>query len=147
MRRNKLGITGWAYGGRYNLERYLYILHRFTGIGLIMYLPLHVWVTSQRLKGPKVWDSLMGPGGLLNNPYVKVLEFALIAVIAFHALNGIRLIITELALFGILGEPKRPDYPYVASSIKNPRPLALALMFLGMIYIIAGFFGFFIVKA
>jgi len=144
MRENRLGIKGWAYGGKYNIERYLYTLHRITGIGLILYLPLHIWVTSQRIKGKEAWEALMGPGAILNNPVTHILEFLLVLVIAFHAMNGIRLILTELGF--LVGRPERPIYPYPATSLQKPRPFALVLMVLGMVYIVTGLYGYFLLR-
>ncbi len=144
MRENRLGIKGWAYGGKYNIERYLYTFHRITGIGLILYLPLHVLVTSQRIKGREAWEALMAPGALLNNPVTHVLEFLLVLAIAFHALNGIRLIFTELGF--LVGKPVRPIYPYPANSLIKPRPFSLVLMGLGMVYIVVGLYGIFFLR-
>ena len=31
---NRLGVKGWAVGGHWGPERYLYTLHRVTGLGL-----------------------------------------------------------------------------------------------------------------
>jgi len=34
---NNAGILGWVYAGKYSMERYLYILHRVTGLGILLY--------------------------------------------------------------------------------------------------------------
>ena len=34
---NRLGIKGWLAGGKWGPERYLYFLHRVTGLGLLFY--------------------------------------------------------------------------------------------------------------
>ena len=38
-RTNRLGIWGWLGGGRWGWERYLYTLHRVTGLGTARLLP------------------------------------------------------------------------------------------------------------
>ena len=48
---NKLGIRGWLVGGSWGPERYLYTLHRVTGLGLLAYFLLHILVTSSRALG------------------------------------------------------------------------------------------------
>ena len=48
---NRLGLWGWLGGGRWGLERYLYTLHRLTGLGLLVYFLLHIVVTSSRALG------------------------------------------------------------------------------------------------
>ena len=39
---NRLGLKGWVAGGRWGPDRYLYTLHRVTGLGLLLYF----WCTS-----------------------------------------------------------------------------------------------------
>ncbi len=34
---NRLGILGWLGKGKWGLERYLYILHRLTGLAILFY--------------------------------------------------------------------------------------------------------------
>ena len=55
---NRLGILGWISGGSWGIERYLYILHRVTGIGILFYFLLHVFVTTSRAFGQAKWDKL-----------------------------------------------------------------------------------------
>ena len=131
-RPNRLGIRGWMFAGRYSIERYLYALHRLTGIGLILYLLLHILETGQRMAGEATWSALMA---LFGTPLYKVLEYALFAAFVFHALNGVRLLFTELGFF--LGRPAHPVYPY-PSSIRRHRPLTLALMILAALVLVLG---------
>jgi len=138
QRENNLGLLGWLWAGRYGIERYLYILHRITGVALILYLFLHIYETGLRLQGQDVWDRLMAT---FNAPIFKALEYLLFAAFIFHALNGFRLILTELGLF--LGRPCRPVYPY-RNSLVRQRPLMWALMILAAIFIIIGGFNFFV---
>lgn len=134
---NQLGVKGWVYAGRYSIERYLYVLHRLTGIGLILYLLLHIVETGQRMAGAATWGALMA---LFETPVFKVLEYLLFAAFVFHGLNGIRLLLAELGFF--LGRPAHPVYPY-ASSVKRQRPLTFALMGLAALVLALGGFGFF----
>jgi succinate dehydrogenase / fumarate reductase cytochrome b subunit len=59
----------------------------------------------------------------------------LFAMAVFHAMNGIRLLVTELGFF--LGKPKEPVYPY-STSIKRHRPLTFIIMGLAALIIILG---------
>lgn len=131
-RPNQLGLKGWVYAGKYSVERYLYLLHRLTGVGLILYLLLHIIETGQRLAGAEPWTALMA---LFETPVFKALEYALFAAFVFHALNGVRLMLTELGFF--LGRPAQPIYPY-ASSVKRHRPLTFALMALAALLLVLG---------
>src|SRR3990172_6860253 len=121
---NRLGIRGWVAGGRWGVERYLYTLHRVTGLGLLAYFVLHIFVSSARVLGPESWQQAME---FVAGPLFRAGEFLVFVAFAFHALNGIRLLILELG-FGV-GRPIDPVYPY-ATSVGRQRPLALAVMVL-----------------
>ena len=121
---NRLGIRGWAVGGRWGLERYLYTLHRVTGLALLAYFLLHLFVTSARAFGEGAWRASMG---LVHGPVFVVGEYLVFAAFGFHALNGVRLLLVELGV-GV-GKPIEPVYPY-ATSVGRQRPLALVAMLL-----------------
>ena len=132
----RLGVRGWVYAGRYPVERYLYILHRVSGLGLVLYLPLHVWVTARRLEGPEVWEQTLA---ILRHPALVVGEFLVLAAFVFHALNGIRLLLGHLGY--TLGRPGHPVYPYPIA-LHRQRPLTAALMVLAAAFIAVGLWEF-----
>jgi succinate dehydrogenase / fumarate reductase cytochrome b subunit len=129
---NRLGIKGWMYAGKYSLERYLYLGHRISGLGLIAYMVLHIVETANRIRGEQAWAELMA---LFASPPFKVIEYLLFAMAVFHAMNGIRLILVELGFF--LGKPKEPVYPYSTSVLRH-RPLTYAVMIITFVVIILG---------
>ncbi len=135
-RPNRLGIAGWLGGGRWGFERYLYTLHRLTGLGILLYFVLHIFVTSSRALGRESWEAAMGrvSGGIF-----VLGEYLVFAAFAFHALNGIRLALVELGI-GI-GRPIEPVYPY-RTSVHAQRPLAIGVMILAGILAVVGGFGF-----
>ncbi len=133
---NRLGVKGWLAGGRWGFERYLYTLHRVTGLGLLTYFVLHILVTSSRALGQGAWESAMGA---VSGGFFKIGEFLVFAAFAFHAVNGIRLVLVELGI-GI-GKPIEPVYPY-RTSVDVQRPLAIGVMILAAILVIAGGIGF-----
>lgn len=107
---NRLGIKGWAWAGRYTLERYLYTLHRLTGLGLLLYITLHLVANGFRLGGEESWTDAMR---FLGNPGFRVGEYLVAIAFIFHALNGGRLMLQQLGY--VLGKPRPPVYPYVDS--------------------------------
>ncbi|HET7142725.1 MAG TPA: succinate dehydrogenase, cytochrome b556 subunit [Anaerolineales bacterium] len=129
---NRLGVKGWVYAGRYTFERYLYLGHRISGLSLLAYMVLHIIETANRMRGEQAWAGLMA---LFASPPFKVIEYLLFAMAVFHAMNGVRLLVTELGFF--LGKPKEPVYPY-SSSIKRHRPLTFIIMGLAVLIIILG---------
>jgi len=123
----------------WGVERYLYILHRLTGLGILMFFLLHIFASSVRMYGPESWAVAMG---ILKNPIFVLGEFLVFVAFAFHALNGIRLIFIELGL--AVGKAEEPIFPY-KSSLNNQRPLMMIVMVVCAILILAGgyntFFG------
>jgi succinate dehydrogenase / fumarate reductase cytochrome b subunit len=133
---NRLGLKGWLTGGRWGVERYLYTLHRVTGLGLLTYFVLHILVTSSRALGEASWQSAMGA---VSGGVFKIGEFLVFAAFAFHAVNGIRLVLVELGI-GI-GRPIEPVYPY-RTSVDVQRPLAIGVMVVAAVLVLIGGMGF-----
>jgi len=133
---NRLGVGGWIAGGRYPIERYLYILHRVSGLGLIAYLLIHIIVTTMRVRGMEVWESTMGS---LGTPVFKIGEFLVFAAFAFHAMNGLRLVIIELG-YG-MGSPMLPIFPY-KNAVRRARPIFVAVMVVALFVLVVGGYDF-----
>ncbi len=129
---NRLGLWGWLGGGRWGIERYAYALHRVTGLGILTYFLMHVVVTSLRARGIYLWA---GEGALLAKPIFKFGEFLVFAAFAYHAFNGVRLVLVELGL--AVGKPIEPVYPY-RTSLNVQRPLLIAMMVLAALFLFAG---------
>ncbi len=137
---NRLGLWGWLGGGRWGAERYLYALHRITGLGILTYFLLHIVVTSSRAFGEASWQSAMGR---VTGPVFTVGEYLVFAAFAFHAINGIRLVFVELG-FGI-GKPFEPVYPY-RTSVDVQRPLAVVVLLVAAALAVAGGLNFFVLR-
>jgi succinate dehydrogenase / fumarate reductase cytochrome b subunit len=132
---NRLGLWGWLGGGRWGAERYAYILHRLSGLGILLYFLMHVVVTSLRACGIYLWVA----GGVFHQPMFKFGEFLVFAAFAYHGLNGIRLVLVELGF--AVGRPIEPIYPY-KTSLGVQRPLLIAMMILAAILLAAGGYSF-----
>jgi succinate dehydrogenase / fumarate reductase cytochrome b subunit len=132
---NRLGLWGWLGGGRWGVERYAYILHRLTGLGILAYFLMHIFVTSLRATGRYVWLK----GEFFDRPIFKMGEFLVFAAFAYHALNGIRLVLVELGF--AVGKPIEPVYPY-KTSLNVQRPLLVAMMILALVLVAAGGYEF-----
>jgi len=135
---NRLGVWGWLGGGKWGPERYLYTLHRLTGLGLLFYFLLHIFVTSARAFGSEAWATSMGR---VSGPLFVAGEFLVFCAFAFHGVNGVRLVLIELG-WGI-GKPIEPIYPY-RTSVHEQRPLALGVLVLAGLIVLAGGLDFFI---
>ncbi|MBP1610374.1 MAG: putative rane protein [Acidobacteria bacterium] len=128
---NRLGLLGWLGGGRWGIERYAYILHRITGLGILLYFLMHIVVTGLRAKGIYLWTE----GQFFYGPIFKAGEFLVFAAFSYHAFNGIRLVLVELGM--AVGKPIEPVYPY-KTSLGVQRPLFIAMMILAAIILVSG---------
>jgi succinate dehydrogenase / fumarate reductase cytochrome b subunit len=135
---NRLRIWGWIGGGRWGVDRYLYTMHRLTGLGLILYFVIHVVLTSSRALGEEAWAGAMQR---VSGPIFLAGEYLVFVAFVFHGLNGIRLILVELG-FGV-GKPIEPVYPY-RTSLNVQRPLAVIVVLLAAILIVVGGFDIFV---
>ncbi len=133
---NRLGVKGWWGGGRWGVERYLYTLHRLTGLGILAYFLLHIVVTSSRALGPDQWANAMAA---VHGTVFKVGEFLVFAAFAFHAFNGLRLVLVELGV--LTGKAEEPVYPY-RSSLNVQRPFMVVMMILAAVMLALGAWQF-----
>jgi succinate dehydrogenase / fumarate reductase cytochrome b subunit len=63
------------------------VANRLTGLGLVAYLYLHLVILGTLLRGPEAWDGLVA---LLRHPLFLALDVLLVAGLAVHGLNGLR---------------------------------------------------------
>lgn len=69
-----------------------YVLHRLSGLGLALFLPLHFWVLSYALNDAARLDAFLT---LTEMPLVKAAEFGLVFLLAVHFFGGLRLLALE----------------------------------------------------
>ena len=86
---------------RIHLGTIAWIMHRLSGLGLIFYLILHIWVIHHLIKGEKSFDEIME---FLSTPLFKFLEIGLIGVIFYHLYNGLRVTLIDM---GVLVERQK----------------------------------------
>jgi len=70
------GMTAW-------------VLHRITGLALVFYVTLHIWVVSSLQLGSRTFETTME---FVSAPVFRFLEVGLLFCVIYHSLNGIRLI-------------------------------------------------------
>ena len=89
---------------RIHAGTFAWILHRLSGLGLIFYLLLHIWVISHLSGGEKSFDGIMHAFG---SPLFKLLEVGLVGVILYHLFNGLRITLIDM---GVLIEKQKMLY-------------------------------------
>jgi succinate dehydrogenase / fumarate reductase cytochrome b subunit len=67
-----------------------FLLRRVTGVALVFYLLLHLWVIGSALQGPEVFNARLAA---VQTPFFKVAEVALLAAVFYHAFDGLRLLL------------------------------------------------------
>ena len=96
---------------------------------------MHIVVTSLRALGIYLWVD----GGFLHQPIFRFGEFLVFAAFAYHAFNGIRLVLVELGF--AVGKPIEPVYPY-RTSLNVQRPLLILMTIVALIIVAAGGYDF-----
>ncbi|SNR67247.1 succinate dehydrogenase, cytochrome b556 subunit [Desulfurobacterium atlanticum] len=100
------------------MEEKLSKLHRITGVFLFVYMVIHV---------------------LAKGPVCVYFDWLAVVAFAYHAFNGIRLIILELAFF--IGKPGFIEYPYSPVSLKYSRILFYICMAMAAVFLLVLIIG------
>ena len=69
-----------------------FALRRLTGVALVVYLFMHMWVIGSVNAGPEAFNTRLA---FVQQPFFKVLEVALLAAVVYHAVDGIRIMIVH----------------------------------------------------
>ena len=77
--RKHTGMVAWA-------------IHRITGVGLVIFVVVHIWSISHLAEGAEGFNAVME---LYSRPLFKFGEIVLFAGIVYHALNGLRIVIVD----------------------------------------------------
>lgn len=73
--------------------QWAYVLHRVSGVGILVFLVAHVVDTALIGWGPEVYNRVIA---LYRHPFFRVNEIVLFATVLYHALNGIRVILVDM---------------------------------------------------
>jgi succinate dehydrogenase / fumarate reductase cytochrome b subunit len=78
------------------LGMWAWVLFRISGLVMVLYLFVHIWVISQgRVGGPERLDELFA---FFDKPLLVFLDPMLVAAVLYHALNGVRIILMDLGV-------------------------------------------------
>ena len=84
------GDFGRLYRGREG--QWSWVLHRVTGIGIILFLFAHVVDTAVVGWGPVAYNRVLS---VYHNPGVQFLELSLVGMVMYHAANGVRIMLLD----------------------------------------------------
>ena len=69
-----------------------FLVHRLSGLGLAVFLPLHFWALGQALHGAAALDSVLH---FADQALFKFAEWGLVVLLALHLMGGVRLLLIE----------------------------------------------------
>ncbi len=92
------------------IGQWSWVLHRISGLGVVLFLTLHVIDTSWAVFYPGLYEEAIAA---YQSPLFTLGEFALIACVVYHAYNGLRIVVFDFnprwwkhqqrAAYGVLG--------------------------------------------
>lgn len=95
VQRKSPGPTAWFDIRGRGMGQVAFSLNRFTGLGLVFYLFLHLAVLTQLLAGASAWDGFLR---LATKPVFLGLDVLLIFGLLAHGLNGLRVALVGTGL-------------------------------------------------
>lgn len=69
-----------------------FVLHRLTGVAVMLFLLVHIIDTALLGWGPEVYDRVMK---VYTHPFFRLNEIVLFGAVLYHALNGMRIILVD----------------------------------------------------
>jgi succinate dehydrogenase / fumarate reductase, cytochrome b subunit len=88
--RNRGLWTAVRYRGREGM--WTWILHRMTGLGILLFLIIHVVETATVIYYPDIYDAFLAS---YKTALFRVAELFIIFAVLYHAVNGLRIIIQD----------------------------------------------------
>jgi fumarate reductase subunit D len=92
-------MAGSANTGRRNDFRargmpgyWAFVVHRLSGVGLALFMPVHFWALSKSLQGEAALDSFLR---WTDTALFKFAEWGLVCLLAAHLVGGMRLLLIE----------------------------------------------------
>jgi succinate dehydrogenase / fumarate reductase cytochrome b subunit len=112
------------FGYRVSWAQLAYFGHRASGLGVLLFLFLHVVETSTVLLGPEVYNTAQT---FYHNLPAKLGEVLLMAALVYHSLNGLRVIAMDF--WPRLTVYYRPlTYGVVAATVISMIPIGLIMI-------------------
>ncbi len=71
-----------------------FVVHRLSGVGLALFIPVHFWALSKSLQGEASLNSFLR---WTDTALFKFAEWGLVCLLAAHLVGGLRLLLIEFA--------------------------------------------------
>ncbi len=112
------------FGYRVSWAQLAWFGHRASGIGVLVYLFMHIVETSTVLFGPDVYNAAVG---IFRNLPARLGEIVLMAALVYHALNGLRVIAMDFSP-GLTAYYRPLTYGVIGATILAMIPLGLIMI-------------------
>jgi succinate dehydrogenase / fumarate reductase cytochrome b subunit len=89
------GIASWVDVRGRRLGGWAFALNRATGLGVLLYLYIHLVILSLLAGGPSSWDAFVS---IAASPIFLFLDVVLLFGLLAHGLNGIRVMLVGLGI-------------------------------------------------
>jgi fumarate reductase subunit D len=80
------------YRARTHPAYWAFLVHRLSGLGLALFLPVHFWALGKSVQGLNALDSFIR---VTDQPLFKFGEWGLVILLSLHLMGGIRLLLIE----------------------------------------------------
>ena len=88
----KTALTGYAgYRGREG--QWAFMLHRITGLGVVLFLAIHILDTSFAYFNPTIYEEVLN---VYRSTIFSLGEMALVFCLFYHGVNGLRIAYLDL---------------------------------------------------
>lgn len=115
---------GALFGYQVSWSQLAWFGHRASGLGVLLFLFLHIVETSTVLLGPEVYNFTQG---FYRNLPARLGEVVLMAALVYHALNGLR--VTAMDFWPPLTMYYRPlTYGVVVATVVAMIPLGTIML-------------------
>jgi succinate dehydrogenase / fumarate reductase cytochrome b subunit len=72
--------------------QYSWLLHRVSGLAIILFLFAHVVDTAVVGWGPDAYNRV---ASVYHNPFIRLLELGLVAAVLYHSFNGVKIMLID----------------------------------------------------
>lgn len=69
-----------------------FLMRRISGMALVLYLFIHIWVIGSATQGPEVFDARLNA---VQTDFFKLMEVLLLAAVVYHGFDGIRILLVD----------------------------------------------------
>jgi succinate dehydrogenase / fumarate reductase cytochrome b subunit len=77
---------------RGGIGQWSWVLHRLTGVGVLVFLIFHILDTALIMLGPELYNKIIG---IYRMPFFGLMDIGLFAAVLYHSLNGVRISVID----------------------------------------------------